>query len=59
MRHMTGWNVGTAGENGPVWEGDEDDTCQYVNEAGQKCIRPRVHTPGLHRYPETEGESER
>ncbi len=31
-----------------------DDTCQYVNEDGVKCIRPRGHTEGLHFYPEAQ-----
>ena len=58
MRVMKGWNVGIPGESGPQWEGDEDDSCQHINENGQKCIRPRGHTEGLHFYPKTEQENE-
>jgi hypothetical protein len=54
---IRGFNVGGA-DAGPVFTGEESDTCQYVNENGQKCIRPRGHTEGLHFYPEPEEENE-
>jgi hypothetical protein len=35
-----------------------DEQCRYVNEDGQRCVRPRVHldSGSEHRYPEPEGE---
>jgi hypothetical protein len=53
MRTLQGFNVGGP-DPGPVFTGEQDDTCTHVNDEGHKCIRPRGHTVGLHRYPETE-----
>jgi hypothetical protein len=57
MSTLKGFNVGGA-DAGPVFSDEYDDTCQYVNEAGQKCIRPRGHTEGMHFFPEPEEENE-
>jgi hypothetical protein len=57
MRSLQGFNVG-GDAAGPVFSDEDDDTCPYVNEDGVKCIRPRGHTEGLHRFPEMKEEND-
>jgi hypothetical protein len=53
MSTLKGFNVGGS-DAGPVFSDEYDDTCTRVNENGHKCIRPRGHTEGLHRYAHSE-----
>jgi hypothetical protein len=53
MRTLQGFNVGGP-DAGPVFTGEDDDTCTHVNENGHTCIRPCGHTEGLHRYAQSE-----
>ena len=56
MRALQGFNIGGP-DAGPVFTGEQDDTCQHINENGQQCIRPAGHTEDLHFYPEPEEET--